>query len=95
MKKFKGLPLLITCPLIKSFGNIIYKNLYLLYMDQEAQRCFISGAMITFQGARKLSSYLGRAKIYPQEWAVVFLSVTVKNEKIVTLLHKHPPSLAR
>ena len=64
-------------------------------MDQEVQRCFISGAMISFQGAMKLSSYLGRAKLYPQEWAVVFLSVTVKNEKIVTLLHKHPPSLAR
>ena len=64
-------------------------------MDQEGQRCFISEAMITFQGARKLSSYLEGGKLYPQEWAVVFLSVTVKNEKIVTLLQKHQPSLAR
>ena len=95
MKKSKGLPLLITCPLIKSFGNIIHKNLYLLYMDQEVQRRFISGAMISFQGAMKLSSYLGRAKLYPQEWAVVFLKVTVKNEKIVALLQKYQPSLAR
>ena len=64
-------------------------------MDQESQRCFISEAMITFQGARKLSSYLGRARLYPQEWAVVFLKVTVKNEKTVTLLQKYQPSLAR
>ena len=35
-KKFKGVPLVITFhPLINDFGNIIHKNLYLLYMDQE------------------------------------------------------------
>ena len=35
-KKSKGVPLVITFhPLINDFGNIIHKNLYLLYMDQE------------------------------------------------------------
>ena len=36
-------------------------------MDQEAQRTFMLGPMITFRSARKLSSYLVRAKLYPLE----------------------------
>ena len=37
-KKSKGVSLVITFhPLLKDVGNIIHKNLYLLYMDQEAQ----------------------------------------------------------
>ena len=56
-QKLKGLPLVITFYLlIKSFGNIIHKDLYLLYMNQEAQRVFTPGPMITFRSARKLSS---------------------------------------
>ena len=70
-KKSKGVPLVITFhPLLKDAGNIIHKNLYLLYMDQEAQRVFTPGPMITFRSARKLSSYLVRAKLYPLERTV-------------------------
>ena len=36
-------------------------------MDQEAQRVFTHGPMITFPSARKLSSYLVRAKLYRLE----------------------------
>ena len=36
-------------------------------MDQEAQRGFTPGPTITFRSARKLSSYLVRAKLYPLE----------------------------
>ena len=65
-KKSKGVPLVITFhPLLKDFGHLIHKNMYLLYMDQEAQRVFMSGLMITFRNARKLSSCLVRAKLYP------------------------------
>ena len=39
----------------------------MLYTDQEAQRVFTPGPMITFHSARKLSSYLVRAKLYPLE----------------------------
>ena len=47
-KKSKGEPLVITFhPLLKDVGNIIHKNLYLLYMDQEFQ-VFTPGPMITF-----------------------------------------------
>ena len=70
-KKFKWVPLVITFyPLLKDVGNIIHKNLYLLYMDQEAQRIFTPGPMITLRSARKLSSYLVRTKLYPLERTV-------------------------
>ena len=70
-KKSKGVPLVITFhPLLKDTGNIMHKNLYLLYMDQEAQRVFTPGPMVTFYSARKLSRYLVRAKFYPLERTV-------------------------
>ena len=36
-------------------------------MDPEAKKVFSPGPMITFRSARKLSSYLVRAKLYPLE----------------------------
>ena len=70
-KKSKVVPVVITFyPLLKDFGKIIHKNLYLLYMDQEAQRVFTPGPMMTFRSARKLSSYLVSAKLYPLERTV-------------------------
>ena len=70
-KKSKGVPLVITFHLsLKDVGNIIHKNLYLLYTDQEAQRVFTPGPMITFRSARKLSNYLVRGNLYPLERSV-------------------------
>ena len=70
-KKSKGVPLAITFhPLLKDVGNIIHKNLCLLYKDQKTQRVFMTGPMITFRSARKLSSYLVRAKLYLLERTV-------------------------
>ena len=70
-KKSKGVPVVINFhPLLKDFGNIIHKNLYLLYIHQEAQRVLTPGPMITFRSARKLSSYLVKAKLYPLERTV-------------------------
>ena len=67
-KKSKGVPVVINFhPLLKDVGNIIHKNLYLLYIDQEPQRVFTPGPMITSRSARKLRSYLVRAKLYPLE----------------------------
>ena len=60
-KKSKGVTLVITFhPLLKDVGNIIQKNLDLLYTDEEAQKAFTPGPMIIFLSARKLSSYLVR-----------------------------------
>ena len=70
-KKSQRVPLVITFhPLLKDFVNLIHKNLYLLHMDQEAQRAVMPGPMMTFRSARKLSSYLVRAKLYPLERTV-------------------------
>ena len=46
--------------LFKSMGKIIKKNLNLLYMDNEIN-------VISFCSARKMSSYLVRVKLYPEE----------------------------
>ena len=70
-KKSQRVPLVITFhPLLKDFVNLIHKTLYLLHMDQEAQRAVMPGPMMTFRSARKLSSYLVRAKLYPLERTV-------------------------
>ena len=62
----KGIPFVITYhPILKNIGNVIRKNLYLLYMNEEAKKVFTPGPMISFRSARKLSSYLVRAKLHP------------------------------
>ena len=70
-KNSKGVPLLITFHrLLKDVGNITHKNLYLLCMDQETQTVVMPGPIINLRSARKLSSYLVRAKLYLLERTV-------------------------
>ena len=54
-------------PSFKSMGEIINKNLYLLYMNNEVEKVFTPKLMISFCSARKMRSYLVRAKLYPEE----------------------------
>ena len=62
----KGVPFVATYhPLLKWLPTIIYRNLSLLYMNEECKRIFTSGPMVSFRGTRKISSYLVRAKLYP------------------------------
>ena len=69
--KSQGVPHVVTYhPLLKSFGNIIKKHLTILYMNEEVKNVFNPGPMISFRGARKLNSYLVRAKLYPLERSV-------------------------
>ena len=64
----KGVPFVLTYhPLFKSMGKIINKNLYLLYMNNEVKKIFTPKPMIFFRSARKMSIYLVRAKLYPEE----------------------------
>ena len=70
-KKVQGVPFVVTYhPLLKNFGQIIKKHLYLLYMNEEMKEIFTPSPMISLRGARKLSSYLVRAKLYPLERSV-------------------------
>ena len=59
----KGIPFVIVdYPSLKNIGKIINQNLYILYMDEDVNSVFTLVPMISFHSARKLSSYLVRAK---------------------------------
>ena len=64
----KGVSLVIMFhPKFQSIGQLLNKHLHILYMDQKTENVFTPGPMTTFRRARKLSSYLVRAKLYPIE----------------------------
>ena len=70
-KSFKAVPFVMTYhPQLKSMKKVILKYLDLLYMDNKVKRVFTPKPMISFRSARKLSSYLVRAKLYPTERTV-------------------------
>ena len=69
--KMKGIPLVITYhPLLKGFASVSRKHLHVIYLKKEVKEIFTPGPMVPFQGARKLGSYLVRAKLYPLERSV-------------------------
>ena len=53
--------------MLQNIGRIFHKHLDLLYTDQEVERVFTPGPMASFRSAKKNSSYLVRAKLYPLE----------------------------
>ena len=62
----KGVPFVVTYhPSLNCLHKIIRDNTYLLYMNEVVKNLFLPGPMVSFRGARKLSSYLVRAKLYP------------------------------
>ena len=54
-------------PLFKSKGKMISKNLCLQYMNNEVKKEFTPKPLISFGSVRKMSRYLVRAKLYPEE----------------------------
>ena len=88
---------------ITYFGKIFHRHLNLLYTDQEGEGVFTPGPMAPFHSARKISSYLVRAKLYPLErhdgsfkrrggCCQVCLNVTETETFISTLLIRHVKS---
>ena len=70
-RALKRIPLVVTYhPLFNSLGKVLSKNLNILYMDEEVKKVFYPGPMVSFRSARKVSSYLVRAKVYPLERTV-------------------------
>ena len=64
----KGVLFVVTYhPLLSKLSSIIHRNLYLLYMNQEVKNVFTPGPIVSYRSARKISSYLVRAKLYPLE----------------------------
>ena len=67
-KSLKAVPFVMSYhPKSKSINKFILKYLDLSYMGKEVKRVFTRKPMISFRSARKLSSYLVRAKLYPTE----------------------------
>ena len=66
--KTNGIPLVIAYhPLLRDFAKVIQKHLHLLHMNDEGKETFTPGPMVSFRGARELSSYLVGVKLYPLE----------------------------
>ena len=66
-KSLKAVPFVMSYhPKFKSI-KFILKYLDLSYMGKEVKRVFTPKPMISFRSARRLSSYLVRAKLYPTE----------------------------
>ena len=62
----KGVTFVVTYhPLLSKLSSIIHRNLYLLYMNQEVKSAFTPRHILSYRRARKISSYLVRAKLYP------------------------------
>ena len=84
-KTQKGIPLVKTYhPLLKSLSSIV-NNIYLLHMDQEVKGTFTPQPMVSHWSARKLSSYLIRAKLYPRERKVGSCKCKVNAVKFVKM----------
>ena len=69
-KSLKAVPFVMTYhPKLKLMNKVILKYLD-LYMVKEVKRVFTTKPMISFRSARKLCSYLVRAKLCPTERTV-------------------------
>ena len=67
-KRDKGVCLVFTYhPLLQNIGRLFRRLLNLLYTGQEVERVFTPGPMAWFLSARKICSYLVRAKLCPLE----------------------------
>ena len=68
LQSVTDVPFVITYhPKLRQIASImkIYQNI--LYQDETVKRVFTLFPMISYRNARKLSSYLVRAKLYPLE----------------------------
>ena len=64
----KGVPFMVTYhPSLNCLSRIIKDSLNILHLSREAKAVFSPGTMALFRSARKVSSYLLRAKLYPLE----------------------------
>ena len=67
-KRDKGVCLLPTYhPLLQNIGRVFDRHLNLLYTDQKVEKVFTPAPMVLFRSAKKISSYLVQAKLYPLE----------------------------
>ena len=66
LKSVTGVPFVITYhPKFREIASIIKKYQNILYQDETVKRVFTPFPMVSYRNARKLSSYLVHAKLYP------------------------------
>ena len=66
LKSVTCVPFVITHrPELREIGSIIKKHQNILYQDETVKRVFTPFPMVSYRNARKLSSYLVHAKLYP------------------------------
>ena len=68
LKSVTGVPFVITYhPKFREIASIIKKYQNILYQDETVKPVFTPFLMVLYRNARRLSSYLVRAKLYPFE----------------------------
>ena len=68
LKSVTAVPLaIIYHPKLKQIASIMKKYQKILYQDETVKRVFNPFPLVSYHNARKLSSYLGHAKLYPLE----------------------------
>ena len=68
LKSVTGVPFVITYhPKLREIASIMKKYQNILYQDETVKRVFTPFPMVSYRNARKLSSYLVHAKLYPLE----------------------------
>ena len=66
LKSVTGVPFVITYhPKLREIASIMKKYQNILYQDETVKRVFTPFPMVSYRNARKLSSYLVHAKLYP------------------------------
>ena len=68
---------------LNNIGRIINQNLHIPYMNEYVKIVFAPTPMISFRSARKRSSYLVRAKLYPLERKIGSVQFTSFMEMIL------------
>ena len=67
-KRDKGVCLVVTYhPSLQNIGRIFHRHPGLRYSDQELERIFTLGPMVSFRSAKIISNYLVWAELYPLE----------------------------
>ena len=64
-------------PKLKKIAQIMEKLEHLLYRDESVKGVFTSPSMVSYRSAKKLSSSLVRAKVYPLERKKAPISVAI------------------
>ena len=89
LKSVTGVPFVITYhPKFREIASIIKKYQNILYQDETVKPVFTPFLMVSYRNARRLSSYLARAKLYLSNGKETVISLVVADVRCVIILRK-------